>query len=89
MASQWREIVESKAQLEQILDQRVNSFAYPHGSLSTETAHIVREAGFTCACSALAGLVGPSTDRFQLPRMQVMDCDGEKFARQLSRWFRD
>jgi peptidoglycan/xylan/chitin deacetylase (PgdA/CDA1 family) len=89
VVSQRKEIVESKVRLEEMLGQRVDSFAYPNGSLSTETVGIVREAGFACACSSFVDLVGPSADLFQLPRAQVMDWDGEKFARWLSRWFRD
>jgi peptidoglycan/xylan/chitin deacetylase (PgdA/CDA1 family) len=89
-ASQHYEIQQSKAQLEEVLDHPVTSFAYPYGTRSdytAETARIVREAGFTCACSNFAGVVGQATDRFQLPRVHVENWDGEEFARLLSRWF--
>jgi peptidoglycan/xylan/chitin deacetylase (PgdA/CDA1 family) len=84
------EIQRSKVHLEEILGHPVTSFAYPYGGPSdytAETAAIVREAGFACACSTLAGVVGRTTDRFQLPRVQVNDWDGEEFARQLTLWF--
>jgi peptidoglycan/xylan/chitin deacetylase (PgdA/CDA1 family) len=87
--SQRYEILESKAQLEDILDRRVVSFAYPYGSLSAETVDIVRAAGFSCACSSRADAVRLSTERFQLPRVVVRDWSGEEFARRLSRWFSD
>jgi peptidoglycan/xylan/chitin deacetylase (PgdA/CDA1 family) len=88
-ASQRDEIQGSKARLEEVLGHPVTSFAYPHGGRSDYTAQtvsMVREAGFACACSYFAGIVGQSTDRFQLPRMNVQDWDGEEFAWRLSRW---
>jgi peptidoglycan/xylan/chitin deacetylase (PgdA/CDA1 family) len=90
VASQQDEIQRSKAQLEEILDRPVTSFAYPYGTRSDYTAdtiRIVREAGFTCACSNFAGVVGQSTDRFQLPRVHVENWDGDEFTKLLSRWF--
>ncbi len=89
-ASQRREIRKSKARLEEILNRPVSSFAYPYGKPSdytTKTVDIVRQAGFACACSSLAGLVQRSSDRFQLPRVYVRNWDGDRLARQLSRWF--
>jgi hypothetical protein len=52
-----------------------------------ETVALVGEAGFTGACSCFQGIVLPSTERFQLPRIQVHDCGGEEFARSIWRWF--
>jgi peptidoglycan/xylan/chitin deacetylase (PgdA/CDA1 family) len=89
VASQRDEVFGSKVRLEEILGHRVTSFSYPHGSLSAETTSIIQEAGFTCACSSFAATVVQSTDRFQLPRVLVMDWDGKKFAEQVSMWFAD
>jgi peptidoglycan/xylan/chitin deacetylase (PgdA/CDA1 family) len=88
-AAQRDEIFGSKAQLEAILNGPVTSFSYPFGNLSEQTVGIVREAGYSCACSTQADVVRLSTERFQLPRVEVQDCNGEEFARQLSRWFSD
>jgi peptidoglycan/xylan/chitin deacetylase (PgdA/CDA1 family) len=88
-ASQRDEVSGSKAWLEEILNCPVNGFSYPYGNLSEQTVSIVREAGFSCACSTQADIVGLSTERFQLPRVEVQDCGGEEFARQLSRWLSD
>jgi peptidoglycan/xylan/chitin deacetylase (PgdA/CDA1 family) len=90
MAAQCDEVERSKAGLEEILGHPISSFSYPYGKrcdYTQETVAIVRQAGFTCACSNFAGVVGRGTDRFQLPRVNVQDCDGEAFARQLSSWF--
>ena len=52
----------------------------PAPSPSSETL------GFVGACSNFPGLIGRSTDRFELPRFQVRDWDGDTFARRLARW---
>lgn len=83
-AAQRDEIQRGKILLEEILGRPVTSFAYPHGSRSdytTETVTIVREAGFTCACSVLFDAVWQGTDYYQLPRVNVGDWDGDTFAR--------
>jgi peptidoglycan/xylan/chitin deacetylase (PgdA/CDA1 family) len=87
--SQRDEISGSKARLEEILNRPVTNFSYPYGNLSVQTADIVRETGFSCACSTVADVVRPSSERFQLPRVEVQDWDGEQFAGQLSRWLGD
>lgn len=83
---QRSEIVSSKTRLEEILGLEVVSFAYPHGNYSGETATLVREAGFTSACTTYPRTVRVGCDRFELPRVVVEDWDGEEFAQQLSKW---
>ena len=86
---QQDEILGSKTRLEEILNRPVNSFSYPYGNLSVQTTDIVRETGFSCACSTRADVVRLSSERFQLPRVEVQDWDGEQFSEQLSRWLSD
>ena len=84
------EIRRSKAVLEELLGRSVTSFAFPYGracDYTPETVNLVREAGFTCACVAFEGVIDLNTDRFQLPRVPVLDWDGEEFERHLARWF--
>jgi peptidoglycan/xylan/chitin deacetylase (PgdA/CDA1 family) len=88
LSVQREQIRRSKASLEDVLGRPVTSFSYPHGSYTPETAALVREAGFACACSSLIDLVWRGTDRFQLPRMVVKNWDGEAFAQRLEEWFR-
>jgi peptidoglycan/xylan/chitin deacetylase (PgdA/CDA1 family) len=85
--AQLHEIQENKAQLEEIFGHEIQSFAYPHGNYNLQTSEIVRQAGFTCACTTSANIVGKNSDRFQLPRFPVENCNGEEFAKQLSKWF--
>ena len=88
-ALQRDEILGSKVQLEEILNRPVTSFAYPYGSLSEQAVSVVREAGFSCACSTRADIVESSTNRFRLPRVEVQDWNKEEFVGQLSKWFSD
>jgi peptidoglycan/xylan/chitin deacetylase (PgdA/CDA1 family) len=61
-ASQREEIRDSKTPMEEVLGRAVTGFSYPHGDLSPETAAIVREVGFACACSTHVGVVRRLTD---------------------------
>ncbi|HEV2149876.1 MAG TPA: polysaccharide deacetylase family protein [Longimicrobiaceae bacterium] len=88
-AAQEREIRGSRAELEACIDEPVVSFSYPFGGRSQytpETARLVREAGFASACTTSAAPLRRSADPFRLPRVHVPDCDGDAFARLLSRW---
>ncbi|MDQ3623289.1 MAG: polysaccharide deacetylase family protein, partial [Verrucomicrobiota bacterium] len=83
------EISKSKTDLEALLNEPVTSFAYPFGDYTAETVALVRDAGFACACSTVCGMVWPAANRFELPRIEVQDWDGEEFQARLSSWFRD
>ena len=92
LEAQRDEILESKRALENILEQPVNSFAYPYGArrdYTSETASLVKEAGFRCACSCFSGRIILTSDPYQLPRYCVPDCNGDGFAQHLRRWFGD
>ncbi|HMY75823.1 MAG TPA: polysaccharide deacetylase family protein, partial [Blastocatellia bacterium] len=90
LAAQQQQIERGKADLEQLLGQPVVSFSYPHGQrvdFTEETATLVERAGFAGACAAYAGATTRETNRFQLPRNSVPDCDGEQFARRMAELF--
>ena len=87
IAFQRREIQLSKAYLDDLLGKPVTSFSYPYGDYTSETVALVKEAGFSCACSTKAGVVSSKTDCFQLPRFEVLDWDGEEFEKQLLKWW--
>jgi peptidoglycan/xylan/chitin deacetylase (PgdA/CDA1 family) len=92
IAEQAEEIRGCKESLEKILDRRVASFAYPYGGdgdYTAETVSLVREIGFSSACSTSEGPVTASSDPVQLPRMFVQNWDGDQFASRLAEWFGD
>jgi peptidoglycan/xylan/chitin deacetylase (PgdA/CDA1 family) len=86
-AAQRDEIRRSKADLEEILNRPVTSFAYPHGAYTEQTLAIVRETGLTCACSSDTDAVWRDANVFRLPRVVVRNWDGEAFACWLRGWF--
>lgn len=82
-ALQRDEILGSKTHLEDILGSPVISFAYPYGSrydYTKETAAIIQEAGFDCACSTVADMIFETADRFELPRIYVGNWPHAEFA---------
>ena len=87
LSVQTEEIHESKVQLEKLLDSSVTSFAYPHGEYSRETLSIVKEAGFSCACTTKQRATRPIVNGLELPRFQIEDWDGEEFLKRLRAGF--
>lgn len=87
VTKQQYELQQSKTRLEELIELPVNSFAYPHGDYTAETAALAREVGFAYACSTIHSELRRNTDCFQLPRVEIQDWDGEEFARQLTKWF--
>jgi peptidoglycan/xylan/chitin deacetylase (PgdA/CDA1 family) len=90
IASQREEIGQSKRDLEEILNREVPSFAYPYGrecDYTEETIALVKEAGFACAFTTSAGVIGQGAAAYRLPRLPAQDVSGEIFAKQLETWF--
>jgi peptidoglycan/xylan/chitin deacetylase (PgdA/CDA1 family) len=89
VAEQRAEIGRSRSMLREATGADVVSFAYPYGGRSDYTAETVRlvgDAGFAGACATISGPVTRSTGRWEIPRFQVTDCDGDGLARRLSAW---
>jgi peptidoglycan/xylan/chitin deacetylase (PgdA/CDA1 family) len=86
-AFQYSEINENKAHLEGLLDHPVDAFSHPFGEYAAETVSLVREAGFSCACSVIPDVVWQDSDRFLFPRFAVNDWNGQEFKQRLEKWF--
>ncbi|MCB1785805.1 MAG: polysaccharide deacetylase family protein [Chromatiaceae bacterium] len=65
------DIVESRAQLEALLDEDVRHFCYPYGSHNAATVQMVREAGYATAVSCQRGAATPAFDALALPRKAI------------------
>jgi peptidoglycan/xylan/chitin deacetylase (PgdA/CDA1 family) len=86
LASQTEEIQQSKSFLEETLKQPVSCFAYPHGHHDSSTVSVVREAGFTSACTTAFGAVSKQCNYLALPRFQVLDWNGDEFRSRIQAW---
>jgi peptidoglycan/xylan/chitin deacetylase (PgdA/CDA1 family) len=71
------EIGGAKEELERVLGERVELFAYPNGvpgqDYAVEHALMARECGFSAAVSTARGSASMRTDRFQIPRFTPWD----------------
>lgn len=84
------ELKESRQYLREELGVPVETVAYPYGSSDTinvDTLQLSRELGFRAGLTTERGLVCRSSDPFFLPRLFVMDWSGERFARELKKYY--
>lgn len=83
-AERRREILESRAACERVLERSIAGFAYPHGAHDADSRSAVRECGFTWACSTESRPVAAAgDDRYALPRIAALDWNGDAFERAL------
>lgn len=82
----WRQISDSKAQLENETGHPVESFCYPYGALNANVRRLVIDAGFHNATTTMRGHAHARTDSFLLPRTVVPG--GRGIVRFLGRFFR-
>ena len=66
-AAAWRQIRDGKAELENILGQRVQGFCYPGGQYRREHVALVRAAGFTYARTIQNLRMEAGTRAYELP----------------------
>ncbi|HEU4703999.1 MAG TPA: glycosyltransferase [Conexibacter sp.] len=82
-AVQARELGDSKAALEWILDAPVELLAYPYGGCDLETVAVADELGFAVACTVEPDAVQPGSDPLRLPRIELRDEDREQLRLRL------
>jgi peptidoglycan/xylan/chitin deacetylase (PgdA/CDA1 family) len=67
-----REVVQSKQQMDVILDRPTEFFCYPYGDYDDRVMEIVKNAGFKGALSCLRGSAYPGQeDPYQIPRKAI------------------
>ncbi|MHB1601627.1 MAG: polysaccharide deacetylase family protein, partial [bacterium] len=80
----FSEISLSKKNLEDLLGESVNFFAYPYGDYNEEIEKIVEKAGFYGACITKTGIVKKGADFFALKRVAIRhNTDFFKFKRKI------
>src|SRR5207253_2838807 len=80
----WREIPHSKLILESILNHPVISFSYPFGLTNEKIKSLVRDVGYTIACSVYTGPAVFGSDPFEIRRITVRNTTrGMRFGMQL------
>ena len=62
----WYEVVESKRELEALLDRPIRHFCYPNGDYLDREVEYARRAGFASARTVDVGWTAPSGDPFRL-----------------------
>jgi len=66
-----QEIVESRRQLTEMLEEDIPYFCYPYGDYDAAVVDAVKDAGFQAAFSCIRGAAVPGDDRFLLPRKAI------------------
>jgi glycosyltransferase involved in cell wall biosynthesis/peptidoglycan/xylan/chitin deacetylase (PgdA/CDA1 family) len=70
-----RELQESARQLGSFRLPTPSAFSYPHGEWNREVADAVKRAGYVAAFTVDPGVIRRSTDRYALPRIEVLASD--------------
>ncbi len=71
---QREEIIQSKQELESILEHPVRHISYPHGAYNADTLDIVKSAGFYSALCAWGGNIRKGdTTLLELPRIELKE----------------
>jgi peptidoglycan/xylan/chitin deacetylase (PgdA/CDA1 family) len=79
-----REVIDSKAQLEQLLGQAITTFAYPHGAYDERVRAAVIAAGYSSAAAVKNALSHAADDPWAIARWTVRsNTSAEQIARVL------
>jgi peptidoglycan/xylan/chitin deacetylase (PgdA/CDA1 family) len=80
-----RELVDSKAMLEDAVGHEVVSFAYPYGDWDERCEAAAREASYRFACTTVTGWAMRDANFYRLRRLTVFNDDGlGRFTRKLA-----
>ena len=73
MARLEDEMAESRRVLGEVLDEEIDGFCYPYGSLDSAATRAARQAGYSYAC---ATWLQAASNIYDLPRFPVWEIDG-------------
>jgi len=80
---QYRELLDSRQQLEAVIGKPVPTFAYPYGKLDGTTLECARAAGYEFAYTTQRADIRGRINRLAVPRFVVYDLDGDRFEQML------
>ena len=81
---QKEEILNSKLQIEKILEEKISSFAFPYGTkedYNEETLKIMSQSDFSLSCANYPGIVKSNTNIHEIPRVVVRDIKVDNFSK--------
>jgi peptidoglycan/xylan/chitin deacetylase (PgdA/CDA1 family) len=79
-AEQKVEIERSRDECYNLTGRRPLAFAYPYGNHDAKTVEIVRDAGFTLACTSRSCVIHSESEILRMGRMAVGAWNAEKFS---------
>lgn len=79
----YKEIFESKKNLEKTFAINVKTFAYPYGAFTKETEELVKEASFSAAVSVIHGVLQSRENLFYLSRLRAAYFTGSEMVKLL------
>lgn len=83
---QETEIVQNKYLLEQILNKKITTIAYPYGEYNDTTLDIVERIGLQAGVTVEYNLINRKANPFKLGRFQVNNWKAEQFEKKLLQW---
>ena len=83
--SLYDEIVRSREIIEEKINNRIDTFCYPHGAFNRKVIEILKDNNFHCACSGIPGTADMHSDIFALRRTEITAFDDTrlKFMKKL------
>lgn len=72
----YREIAQSREELQSLLNAEVTTFCYPYGDYNPPIRDMVEQAGYRLACTVRKGVVKRYDDPLALPRIAIAYSDG-------------
>ena len=70
---QYKEIADSKLELERLLGHPIQHFSFPHGAHNADTLAICRELGFQTVAQSWGGAIRKGQFPYPLPRIEVIE----------------
>lgn len=84
--AQKQEIIQNQKDLEQIIQKKVTTIAYPYGDYNSRTLEIAEKVGLKAGFSVEYNLVFSFSNPFDLGRFQVKNWNGKQFEDKLIKW---